>query len=106
MTTDTAASLRAIEIEAQLLLMAKFGVDGVYSEDPKKNNEATKYDTITYQEALTKKLKVMDSTALALCMDNDLPIIVFDLFKKGNLKNIILGKNQGTLLSNNNNKLI
>ena len=105
MTTDTAASLRAIEIEAQLLLMAKFGVDGVYSEDPKKNNEATKYDTITYQEALTKKLKVMDSTALALCMDNDLPIIVFDLFKKGNLKNIILGKNQGTLLSNNN-KLI
>ena len=105
MTTDTAASLRAIEIEAQLLLMAKFGVDGVYSEDPKKNNDATKYDTITYQEALTKKLKVMDSTALALCMDNDLPIIVFDLFKKGNLKNIILGKNQGTLLSNNN-KLI
>ena len=105
MTTDTAASLRAIEIEAQLLLMAKFGVDGVYSEDPKKNNKATKYDTITYQEALTKKLKVMDSTALALCMDNDLPIIVFDLFKKGNLKNIILGKNQGTLLSNNN-KLI
>ena len=105
MTTDTAASLRAIEIEAQLLLMAKFGVDGVYSEDPKKKNDATKYDTITYQEALTKKLKVMDSTALALCMDNDLPIIVFDLFKKGNLKNIILGKNQGTLLSNNN-KLI
>ena len=80
--------------------MAKFGVDGVYSEDPKKNKSATKYDTITYQEALTKKLRVMDSTALALCMDNNLPIVVFDLFKKGNLKNIILGEKQGTLLSN------
>jgi len=100
MTTDTAASLRAIEIEAEILLMAKFGVDGVYSEDPKKNKSATKYDTITYQEALTKKLRVMDSTALALCMDNNLPIVVFDLFKKGNLKNIILGEKQGTLLSN------
>ena len=100
MTTDTAASLRAIEIEAEILLMAKFGVDGVYSEDPKENKSATKYDTITYQEALTKKLRVMDSTALALCMDNNLPIVVFDLFKKGNLKNIILGEKQGTLLSN------
>ena len=59
-----------------------------------------RYDTITYQEALTKKLRVMDSTALALCMDNNLPIVVFDLFKKGNLKNIILGEKQGTLLSN------
>jgi len=64
MTTDTAASLRAIEIEAEILLMAKFGVDGVYSDDPKKNKNASKYDTITYQEALTKKLKIMDSTAL------------------------------------------
>ena len=100
MTTDTAASLRAIEIEAEILLMAKFGVDGVYSEDPKENKSATKYDTITYQEALTKKLRVMDSTALALCMDNNLPIVVLDLFKKGNLKNIILGEKQGTLLSN------
>ena len=100
MTTDAAASLRAIEIEAEILLMAKFGVDGVYSEDPKKNKSATKYDTITYQEALTKKLRVMDSTALALCMDNNLPIVVFDLFKKGNLKNIILGEKHGTLLSN------
>ena len=100
MTTDTAASLRAIEIEAEILLMAKFGEDGVYSEDPKENKSATKYDTITYQEALTKKLRVMDSTALALCMDNNLPIVVFDLFKKGNLKNIILGEKQGTLLSN------
>ena len=82
--------------------MAKFGVDGVYSEDPKKNKNASKYDTITYQEALTKKLKIMDSTALALCMDNNLPIIVFDLFTKGNLKNIIIGNRKGTLLSNNN----
>ena len=102
MTTDTAASLRAIEIEAEILLMAKFGVDGVYSEDPKKNKNASKYDTITYQEALTKKLKIMDSTALALCMDNNLPIIVFDLFTKGNLKNIIIVNKKGTLLSNNN----
>jgi len=102
MTTDTAASLRAIEIEAEILLMAKFGVDGVYSDDPKKNKNASKYDTITYQEALTKKLKIMDSTALALCMDNNLPIIVFDLFTKGNLKNIIIGNKKGTLLSNNN----
>ena len=102
MTTDTAASLRAIEIEAELLLMAKYGVDGVYSEDPRINKNAKKFDNITYQDALTKKLKIMDTTALALCMDNDLPIVVFDMFKKGNLKGIIQGNKNGTLLSNNN----
>ena len=102
MTTDTAASLRAIEIEAELLLMAKYGVDGVYSEDPRINKNAKKFDNISYQDALTKKLKIMDTTALALCMDNDLPIVVFDMFKKGNLKGIIQGNKNGTLLSNNN----
>ena len=102
MTIDTAASLRAIEIEAELLLMAKYGVDGVYSEDPRINKNAKKFDNITYQDALTKKLKIMDTTALALCMDNDLPIVVFDMFKKGNLKGIIQGNKNGTLLSNNN----
>ena len=102
MTTDTAASLRAIEIEAELLLMAKYGVDGVYSEDPRINKNAKKFDNISYQDALTKKLKIMDTTALALCMDNDLPIVVFDMFKKGNLKDILTGNKNGTLLSNNN----
>ena len=102
MTTDTTASLRAIEIQAELLLMAKYGVDGVYSEDPRINKNAKKFDKISYQDALTKKLKIMDTTALALCMDNDLPIVVFDMFKKGNLKGIITGNQNGTLLSNNN----
>ena len=103
MTTDTAASLRAIEIEAELLLMAKYGVDGVYSADPRIDKNAKKFDKISYQDALTKKLKIMDTTALALCMDNDLPIIVFDLFKNGNLKGIVSGNHTGgTLLSNNN----
>ena len=102
MTTDTAASLRGIEIEAELLLMAKYGVDGVYSEDPRINKNAKKFNHISYQDALTKKLNIMDTTALALCMDNDLPIVVFDMFKKGNLKGIITGDQNGTLLSNNN----
>ena len=102
MTTDTAASLRAIEIEAELLLMAKYGVDGVYSEDPRINKNAKKFNHISYQDALTKKLKIMDTTALALCMDNDLPIVVFNMFKKGNLKGIIKGDQNGTLLNNNN----
>ena len=102
MTTDTAASLRAIEIEAELLLMAKYGVDGVYSEDPRINKNAKKFNNISYQDALTKKLKIMDSTALALCMDNDLPLVVFDMFKNGNLKGILTGNKNGTLLSNNN----
>lgn len=103
MTTDTAASLRAIEIKADLLLMAKYGVDGVYSADPRIDKNAKKFDKISYQDALTKKLKIMDTTALALCMDNDLPIIVFDLFKNGNLKGIVSGNHTGgTLLSNNN----
>ena len=102
MTTDTAASLRAIEIEAELLLMAKYGVDGVYSEDPRINKNAKKFNNISYQDALTKKLKIMDSTALALCMDNDLPLVVFDMFKKGNLNGILTGNKNGTLLSNNN----
>ena len=102
MTTDTAASLRAIEIEAELLLMAKYGVDGVYSEDPRINKNAKKFNNISYQDALTQKLKIMDTTALALCMDNDLPLVVFDMFKKGNLKGILTGNKNGTLLSNNN----
>jgi len=79
MSTDTAAALRAIEVEADVLLMTKHNVDGVYSADPSKDPKAKKFDRLTYLEALNKRLKVMDSTALSLCLENKLPIIVFDL---------------------------
>ena len=81
-TTDTGAALRALEIEADVLLMAKNNVDGVYDEDPKINANASKYEHITYINAIEKRLGVMDSTALSLCMENNVPIIVFDLFLK------------------------
>lgn len=98
MTTDTAAALRAIEIEAKVLLMAKNNVDGVYASDPNVDPNATKIEFISHREALEKRLGVMDATALSLCMDNDLPIIVFDLFAKSNLKNIILGEQIGSMV--------
>jgi uridylate kinase len=94
-TTDTAASLRAMEIHADVLLKAT-KVDGVYSADPKKDPAATKFKSLTYIDVLKKNLKVMDSTAISLCMDNDLPIIVFDLTARGNVRRVVLGDEIGT----------
>ena len=99
MTTDTAASLRAIEIDAEVLLMAKNNVDGVYDSDPKLNSKAKKYKNLTYMEAINKKLDIMDSTALSLCMDNNLPVIVFDIFKPGNILEVLFKQNTGTYIS-------
>jgi len=94
-TTDTAASLRAMEIHADVLLKAT-KVDGVYSDDPKKNASATKYRTLSYLDVLKKNLKVMDSTAISLCMDNDLPIVIFDLTQRGNIRRVVSGEEIGT----------
>ena len=99
MTTDTAAALRAVEIEAGVLLMAKNNVDGVYEADPKLVPNAAKIDFITHQEALERRLRVMDATALSLCMDNDLPIIVFDLFESGSIEKIIAGDPLGSVVA-------
>ena len=99
-TTDTAASLRALEIGADVLLMAKNRVDGVYDADPNQHPGAHKFDHLTYMEALERRLRVMDSTALSLCMDNRLPIIVFDLTQEGNLARLVEGdRGVGTLVS-------
>ncbi|MEN8613818.1 UMP kinase [Dehalogenimonas sp. THU2] len=102
MTTDTAAALRAIEIEAQVLLMAKNRVDGVYSADPLKHKDAVRFDRLTHLEALNKRLKVMDATALSLCLENKLPIIVFDMTAPGNLERAVAGEAVGTLISSEN----
>lgn len=96
-TTDTAAALRAVEIGAQAILKAT-KVDGVYSSDPLEDPSAKKYPEISYMEVLKKGLKVMDSTAISLCMDNNLPIIVFDLKGRGNIRKILGGKKVGTLV--------
>lgn len=98
-TTDTAAALRAVEIEAEVLLMAKNKVDGVYSDDPRINPAAAKFDRLSYIEVLNKGLRVMDSTALSLCMENKLPIIVFGLDEEGNIERAILGQPVGTIIS-------
>jgi uridylate kinase len=97
-STDTAAALRANEIGAEVILKAT-KVDGIYDRDPEKDPQAKRYDQITYLEALQKQLKVMDSTAFSLCMDNKMPIIVFDLFKPHNLKKVVLGDLVGTLVT-------
>jgi len=97
-STDTTAALRASEIGAEVLLKAT-KVDGVYTADPKKDPQARKYESITYAEALSKRLKVMDSTAFSMCMDNHIPIIVFNLFKRGNIKRVLFGEPIGTLVS-------
>lgn len=97
-TTDTAASLRAIEIEAEVVLKGT-RVDGIYTADPEKDKTATRYETITFDEVYEKNLNVMDLTAFTLCKENKLPIIVFDMNKKGNLKKVIDGENVGTLVS-------
>jgi uridylate kinase len=96
-TTDTAAALRGREVEAQIVLKAT-KVDGVYTADPLKNPEATRYEKITYDEAFVKNLKVMDATALALCRDQRLPINVFSIFKDGALRRVVMGENEGTLV--------
>jgi len=98
-STDTAAALRANEIGAEVILKAT-KVDGIYDSDPFKNPDAKRYAQITYLEALQKRLKVMDSTAFSLCMDNKMPIIVFDLFKPHNLRRVVLGEKVGTLVTN------
>ncbi|MFC1990937.1 UMP kinase [Chloroflexota bacterium] len=99
MTTDTAAALRAIEIEAEVLLMTKNNVDGIYSADPRKKPDAKKFDRLTHLEALNLRLKVMDATALSLCLDNKLPIIVFDLQAPRSIERAVLGEPIGTLVS-------
>jgi len=96
-TTDTAGSLRAIEINADVILKGT-RVDGIYTEDPEKNPNATRYETITFNEVISKGLKVMDMTAFTLCQENNLPIIVFDMNKTGNLSDVVSGKNVGTLV--------
>lgn len=95
-TTDTAAVLRAAEVQAEMILMAKQGVDGVYSADPKLHPDATRYERLTYDEALHKNLRVMDQTALALCRENQLPISVFDMGERGNLRRLAAGELVGT----------
>ncbi len=95
-TTDTAAALKAVELNADLLLMSKHGVDGVYDSDPNQNKDAKKFEAITYMDALSKRLQVMDATAISLCMNNQLPIVVFDLLKEGNLMSILKGEKIGT----------
>lgn len=98
-TTDTAAALRAVEIGADVLLKGT-RVDGVYTSDPEKDPKAKKYDTISFEEVIAKRLKVMDSTAFTMCRDNEMPLIVFDMNKKGNLKRLVEGKKTGTIVSN------
>lgn len=99
MTTDTAAALRALEIQAEVLLMAKNQVDGVYDDDPRRNPDARRYNRIEYLDALSQRLAVMDSTALSLCMDNNLPIYVFNLQAPRSLERVVLGEDIGTLVS-------
>jgi uridylate kinase len=97
-STDTTAALRAAEIEADVILMAKNNVDGVYNADPSIDPTATKYETLTYLDVLKEGLGVMDSTASSLCMDNDIPLIVFSVMEKGNIKRAVLGENIGTVV--------
>lgn len=101
-TTDTTAALRAMEISAEVIMKAT-KVDGVYSADPLKDPAAVKYDSLTYLEVLQKNLRVMDATAISLCMDNNLPIIVFNLNVSGNIKRIISGEQIGTLVTGRDN---
>ena len=98
-TTDTVAAQRALEIGSEALLLAKSGVDGVYNADPKKDKSATKYEVISYDEVLSKSLAVADAAAFALCRENKLPIIIFDLKNKGNIKRAVSGESIGTLVS-------
>ena len=98
-TTDTVAAQRALEVGAEALLLAKSGVDGVYSADPRKDSMATKYDSITYDEVLQKSLAVADAAAFSLCRENSLPIVVFDLMTAGNIGRAVRGEKIGTLVA-------
>lgn len=100
-STDTTAALRAAEINADAILMAKNNVDGVYSADPKLDENAVKYDTLTYLDVIQQGLQVMDSTASTLCMDNDIPLIVFSFMEKGNIKRAVMGEKIGTVVRRN-----
>ncbi|HET7629087.1 MAG TPA: UMP kinase [Bacillales bacterium] len=97
-TTDTTAALRAAEIEAEVILMAKNNVDGVYNADPSVDENATKYQTLSYLDVLKKQLAVMDSTASSLCMDNDIPLVVFSIMENGNIRRAVLGESIGTVV--------
>jgi uridylate kinase len=99
MSTDTASALRALEIGAEILLMAKNGVDGVYDSDPRTNPEAVRFGQLEYLEAVNRRLEVMDSTAMTLCMDNQLPIVVFDIFEQGTMSRILRGDAVGTTIN-------
>lgn len=98
-TTDTAAALRAAELAADVILMAKNGVDGIYTADPRRDKSAVKFERLTYLDAINRGLQVMDSTALTFCMDNNLPIVVFNLFEPGTAARIVAGERLGTLVS-------
>lgn len=104
-TTDTAASLRAMEIHAEIILKAT-KVDGIYSADPHKDPTATRYKALTYLDVLKKNLKVMDSTAISLCMENELPIIVFDMGTRGNIMRVVMGEEVGTIVGTLKPKLL
>ena len=97
-STDTTAALRAAEVEAEVILMAKNNVDGVYNDDPKINQHAKKYDNLSYLDMLNEGLEVMDSTASSLCMDNDIPLIVFSITEEGNIKRVVEGEVLGTTI--------
>jgi uridylate kinase len=97
-STDTTAALRASEMGAEVILKAT-KVDGIYDSDPKKNPDAKRYTTLTFGEALTKRLQVMDATAFSLCMDNKVPIIVFDMMQRENIRDAVLGKPVGTIVT-------
>lgn len=101
-STDTAASLRAKEIHGEVILKGT-KVDGVYDDDPKKNPKAKRFESLSYIDVLKKNLKVMDATAVSMCMENNLPIIVFNMFEKGNLKKVVCGEKIGTIVHGNNN---
>jgi len=100
MTTDTAAALRAVDIAAEILLMAKNNVDGVYDSDPRTHKDAKRFTRLTFIEAINRRLEVMDSTALTLCMDNQLPVLVFNLQAPHSIEQAVMGKDIGTLVSN------
>lgn len=98
-TTDTAAVLRALETDSQVVLKAT-KVDGVYDKDPRKHTDAVKYDQLSFEEAINKKLAVMDQTAFAMCQENNLPVVVLDLMKPGGMARVVRGEPEGTLVSN------
>jgi len=98
-TTDTAAALRATEVRAEAILMAKNGTDGVYDKDPRTSSDAVKFDKISFADAINRRLKVMDLTAMAFCMENNIPIVVFDINVPGNIQRVAEGASIGTLVS-------